>query len=197
MSTPVYATPRRFARVDESLPVRLRVIDEDEAAELSRFVAVHATYEERAPIAPPEPGEGASWELGAFAAILSRIGRLEDAVERIAGAVGVRDGRQRDWMTGETVKLSGGGIAVRVAGSVGKNEVFEIELHLPGAPTATVRAVGRVVYIEQPDGGALPAGRSCLGIAFTAIHESDREVLVRYTFRIQRARLRERRSVEA
>jgi PilZ domain len=194
MSTSAYAKTRRFARVEESLPVRLRVIEADEAAELARFITTHPTYEEHIPTAPPVPGEGDSWERAAFATILSRIERLEEVVGRIAGAVGVRDEGQPEWITAETVKLSGGGMALRVSSKIDEDDALEMELHLPGAPAATIRALGRVVYVKQPDGDMLPVGRRHVGIAFTAIHDSDREVLVRYTFRVQRAQLRERRS---
>lgn len=194
MSAPVYATARRFARVQESLPVRLRCIDDEEAAELTRFFGAHPTYEESVPTAPAAAEDGDSWERAAFSTILSRISALEDAVDRIANAVGVRDEPRPEWITGETVNLSGGGLGLRVPNCINEGQAVELELQLPGNPSATIRAVGRVVYVKRPDGATLPVGRHHLGIAFTGIHDSDREVLVRYTFRLQRAQLRERRS---
>jgi c-di-GMP-binding flagellar brake protein YcgR len=48
-----------------------------------------------------------------------------------------------------------------------------------------------VVHIVDPDGREVPVGRFRLGIGFEAIHESDREALIRAIFRRQREFLRD------
>jgi hypothetical protein len=193
MNKPAPSQARRFARVAERLPLRLRVVSADEAAELSRRIRAQATCEEP-PLTPPQADEAESWERAAFAAILHRLGRLEAALDQIAGAVGAQGRLETRWIDGETTCLSGSGMAVRTADEIDHGAFLEIDLLFPGNSPASVRALGQVVFVSRADGETVPVGRVHLGVAFTAIHESDRQAVVRHTFRLQRAQLRERRA---
>jgi hypothetical protein len=192
MSVSVDARTRLFARVKERLPIRLRTLTVEDAAELSRRLCVTPTSSEPT-AATGEVEESPSWEHAALSAILQRLDRLERKVQRIAATVGAVDEADGEWVMGETANLSGGGLAVRAPSAPTEGTHIEIDLSLPGDPPAQIRAVGRVVYALHPNGVNVPLGLHQLGIAFTAIHDADRELIVRYTFRLQRAQLREGR----
>ncbi|MBP7146369.1 MAG: PilZ domain-containing protein [Acidobacteria bacterium] len=183
-------TTRSFARVNDELPVRLRVLTEDQATELARALEQAPTYCEHVAADPLRRAPGATWEQAALASILDRLERLEAIVDRIAERVGAEGDEQGNWLDGNTVALSGSGLGLWATVRIPDGTPIELELSLPGDPSATVRALGRIVTLILPDGDTVPVGRFHLGVAFEAIHEQDREAIVRYTFRVQRAQLR-------
>jgi len=196
MSVVVDARTRLFARVKERLPVRLRTLSVEDAAELSKRICVAPTAGEPT-AATGEVEESPTWEHAALAAILLRLGQIERKVQRIAVTVGAADETDGEWVKGETVDISGGGLAVRTMNAPTEGTHIEVDLPPLGDPPAQIHAVGRVVYVLHPNGVNAALGLHQLGIAFTAIHDADREQIVRYTFRLQRAQLREGRIVPA
>ena len=186
-------TTRTFARVEAALPLKLRVIDETEAELLGRRFAVERTFVE---IASPDhcapPPEERTWEQDALIRILARLDALEERVSRIVDAVGASTGEDAGWLRGETDSCSGSGLGVLLPAHLPEGTLVEGELTMHGATVARVRFLARVASVKHPDGDQLPVGRYHIGLAFAAIHPEDQEAIVRYTFRVQRALLRER-----
>lgn len=191
-------TDRAFARVETSLPLRLRPLGADEAADLASRLQREASYrEEVAPVDLPSGGEtDGNWERAALRTVIDRLDRLERMVRALGSAVGADLDFDSEWIEGETVAFSGSGVGAFVATLLPEGQLVEVELSLVGSTTAKVRALGRIASIVRPDGEAYPVGRFHLGVAFEAIHEADREAVIRYTFRVQRAQLRERKDDE-
>jgi hypothetical protein len=187
------ASSRSFARVEARLPLRVRVVDDDRAGRIMLRAEEEPTYTEWVRPESSAPGEG-SWERAALATLLRRVDALEETLARIAETVGAEPGEASAWIEGESVAFSGSGLGALIPRRLSEGDRVELEISLLGDPTATLRALGRVVSYVPPDGESLPVGRFHLGIAFEAIHEEDREALIRYTFRIQRAQLRDRKS---
>ena len=192
MSVGVDTKTRLFARVKERLPIRLRTLTVEDANELSKRICVTPVGGEPT-AATGEVEESPTWEHAALSAILLRLDQIERKVQRIAATVGAVDETDGEWVLGETANISGGGLAVRTPSAPTEGTHVEVDLTLPGDPPAQVHAVGRVVYVLHPNGVNVPLGLHQLGVAFTAIHDADREQIVRYTFRLQRAQLREGR----
>ncbi|RMG43575.1 MAG: PilZ domain-containing protein [Acidobacteria bacterium] len=192
MTTPTVQS-RRFARVEHPLPVRLRPLDETEAEELAKRLSCTPTYTERVRAdAAGHPGTEVSWERAALSSVIEKLERLEQTIQRIAAALSVDLGDGENWISGVTSALSGSGVGLVVPCKLPQGTPVEIELTLVGETTATVRAVARIVSVVHPDGEALPVGRYHLGAGFEGINDADREAIVRYTFKLQRAKLRER-----
>lgn len=183
---------RLFARVDARIPVRLRAVSAEEGRALARQLAVFPSLVEAPPEIPADAAD-ASWERAALVAILARLDRLEQRLDEVLRAVDGADDGPGEWCMAETVALSGGGFGASSERRFADGTTLEVELTLAGDGAAVVRAVGRVASVLEPDGARVPVGRYCMGVAFTGIHPADREALVRYTFRVQRAQLRERR----
>jgi hypothetical protein len=183
---------RSYARVDVELPLRARRVDPAEAKALAGRFGSEPTYLERPRREPREAG-AASWERSALAAILGRLDALESAIEKIAAALQVDLVEGGPWVEGETVSLSGSGIGARLPQPLERGDFVELELSLLGDPSATVRGLAEVASFLRPDGADVPVGRFHVGLSFAAIHDEDREAIIRYSFRIQRATLRERR----
>lgn len=192
------ASTRSFARVEQRLPVRIRILEAGEAASLAKRLAQEPTYCEKALADPPRRSRpGGTWEQSALTMILERLENVERLVERIASKLDVDSSEGRGWIEGETVSVSGGGLGIWAPVRLPDDTLLEIELTLLGDPTAMVRALGRVAWIVHPDGDNLPVGRFRLGVAFEAINPEDQEAVVRHTFRAQRAMLRERVRTES
>ncbi|UCF67825.1 MAG: PilZ domain-containing protein [Acidobacteriota bacterium] len=186
---------RRFARVEQTVPIRVRVIDEREAEQLVEQFRSESTYVETvAPETLPSTGTDVPWDRAALSSILSRIAQVERTLARIAEALNVDLSEGMFWLEGETSSLSGSGVGIVIPQRLDPETLLELELTLLGDPRATLRCLARVVSVVHPDGESLPVGRYHLGVAFEGMHEEDREALVRYTFRLQRAQLRERSS---
>ncbi len=186
---------RSFARTAVRIPVRLRPLGEEEAERLAERFEMEPTYVERISFdSRPSASREKTWERAALLSLHERTERIEWMLRRIADRLGVDLRDSGHWIEGETINLSGAGLGVRVPERLPEGSMVELELHLVGDPSAEVRAVGRVVSLVHPDGEDLPVGRWHLGIGFHGIHEEDREAVVRYTFRIQRAQLRDRKA---
>lgn len=196
--TPISIDSRRaFARVSKQLPVRIRMLDENEAQTLAERFTNEPTYTERV-IADPKmrSTETNQWDRAALSSIIAQLDRLETAVARIAEALKVDVHDAGVWMEGHTVDLSGSGLGVHVSERIEQDAMLEVEMTLLGDPTIILRAVGRAVALVNSEGSEIPVGRFHLGIAFQTIHEDDRQALVRYTFRLQRELLRRRRELD-
>ena len=131
----------------------------------------------------PEPGE---WTPATTEASGWPVETAPDpgALERL--------GSPAAWIEGEAVDISAGGTGLDLPQRFPQGTPLEIELTLLGEPTATVRCVGRVAFAARPDGAQRPVGLFRMGVAYEAIHPADREAMVRYFFKLQRAQLRER-----
>ncbi len=181
---------RLFARVEETVGVRVRALAPAEAARLARRRAASAAADEPVEVPPPPAGQD-SWERAALVAILARLDRLERLVQAALRPLEEDDDETAArWLTGESRTLSGGGLGVSLPEALEPGTPVEVELLLPGDSPAAIRAVGRVASCS---GAATPFARPLVGIAFTGIHPAEREAIVRFTFRVQRAQLRERR----
>ena len=174
------------------IPARARSLSDREAQEIGERIALEPTWTPRA------AGEGAtrpapaSYEQAALAHLVERVEQVERTLELIAAKLGIPLGAPAEWIEGEAVDISAGGTGLDLPQRFPQGTPLEIELTLLGEPTATVRLIGRVAFAGRPDGAQRPVGRFRLGIAYETIHPSDREALVRYFFRLQRAQLRER-----
>jgi len=174
------------------IPARARSLSDREAQEIGERIALEPTWTPRA------AGEGAtrpapaSYEQAALAHLVERVEQMERTLELIAAKLGIPLGAPAEWIEGEAVDISAGGTGLDLPQRFPQGTPLEVELTLLGEPTATVRLIGRVAFAGRPDGAQRPVGRFRLGIAYETIHPSDREALVRYFFRLQRAQLRER-----
>ncbi|MCU0254695.1 MAG: PilZ domain-containing protein [Acidobacteria bacterium] len=192
MIDPTYARERRHPRMGVRIPARVRPLSDQEVEELSRRLALEPTW------APRAPGDGAArstpstYEQAALTHLVERVDRMERTLELIATKLGIPLGSPAEWVEGEAVDISAGGTGLDLPQRFPQDTPLELELTLLGEPTATVRCIGRVAFAARPDGAARPVGLFRMGVAYESIHPSDREALVRYFFKLQRAQLRER-----
>jgi hypothetical protein len=174
------------------IPARARGLSDREAEEIGRRIALEPTYALRAAGEGATRSAPATYEQAALAHLVERVDQMERTLELIATKLGIPLGTPAEWIEGEAMDISAGGTGLDLPQRFPQGTPLEIELTLLGEPTATVRLVGRVAFAGRPDGALRPVGRFRIGVAYEAIHPSDREALVRYFFRLQRAQLRER-----
>lgn len=192
MTTDSFTRERQHPRMGVRIPARVRPLSDHEVDELARRLALEATW------APRAPGDGgarttpATYEQAALVHLVERVDQMERTLELIATKLGIPLGSPAEWIEGEAVDISAGGTGLDLPQRFPQGTPLEIELTLLGEPTATVRCVGRVAFAARPDGVQRPVGLFRMGVAYEAIHPADREALVRYFFKLQRAQLRER-----
>ncbi|MDQ7087436.1 MAG: PilZ domain-containing protein [Acidobacteriota bacterium] len=189
-------TSRSFARVDVRIPVRLQILDAQQAAELAERLEMEPTYAQKLSIDHPGREARSSWERLALYTLIERLEKLERGLEKIADNLGVSLADGPEWIEGETVSLSGSGAGLRLPRKLEEGTPVEVEFTLLGEPTGVVRILGHIVTLVHPDGDRLPVGRYHLGVAFDAFHDDDRQAIIRYTFAQQRAQIREMRADE-
>jgi len=186
---------RSFARVEVRLPVRVRTVNAEEARAIGERLGLEPSYTERLSTeSAASTSAKHSWERLAMLTLLERMERLEAGLETVAKALGVNLNESGAWLEGETVSLSGSGMGLRLSQQLEEGTLVEIEVTLLGETTGMVRLLGRIVALGQPDGAEVPVGRFHLGVSFEVFHEEDQEAIVHYTFRMQRAQLRELRA---
>lgn len=187
-------TSRSFARVDVRIPVRLQVLDPQQATEVAERLDMEPTYVQKLSVSHPARQGSSSWEQLALYSLMERLDCLERGIEKIADHLGVSLDDGPEWIEGETVTLSGSGAGLRLPRKLDEGTPVEVEFTLLGEPTAVVRVLGHIVTLVRPDGDQLPVGRYHLGVAFDAFHDEDRQAIIRYTFAQQRAQIREMRA---
>lgn len=87
-----------------------------------------------------------------------------------------------------SVEVSGSGVRYEWSETVAVGDRVIVEMLLPGTPVRRVRAVGEVVFREEPRDDR--PGQ--VAVRFEAIDEGEREAIIRYTYDVQRAVLRNR-----
>lgn len=187
---------RAYARVPERLPVRIRPLTEIEATRLAQRLSDVAG---NGIVAGPETGAAAeprhSAETIDFRTVqdlLLRVERLERLVITLAGATGLELPDAEGWIEAETATLSGGGVLVASPLLLPEGAAIELDFELPPPHATRFRALGRVVNRPQEEGAGPEPSCHLLGISFIAIPEADRELVIRHTFSVQRALLRDR-----
>ncbi|MFK4764954.1 PilZ domain-containing protein [Desulfobaculum sp. SPO524] len=88
----------------------------------------------------------------------------------------------------EVVELSGAGLAFTCDASFTPGDSLEFALLLGQFPLRVAAAVGNVVQKRHHENGA-----PIWAVDFTSVRESDQEAIVRFVFREQRERIRERK----
>lgn len=187
---------RAYARVPERLPIRIRPLTETEAERLAqRLGGVTGNGTGPGPEAGPPPESRASAEPVDFRTVqdlLLRVERLERLVITLAGASGLVLPDAEGWIDAETATLSGGGVLVASPLLLPEGAAIELEFELPPPHSSRLRALGRVVNRPQEEEAGSEPPNHFLGISFIAIPEADRELVIRHTFSVQRALLRDR-----
>lgn len=122
-------------------------------------------------------------------AIRSLFERIERKIDRVlahlepdvAPPLGENDVRP--------VEISGSGVRYPWSDPIAVGERVMVEMLLPGSPPRFIRAVGEVAFREEARGTSSPGS---VALKFILIDESDREVVIRYTYEVQREALRTR-----
>jgi hypothetical protein len=183
---------RQFMRLSDEVRVDLRRLEPEEADALAAQLATGATLSGEDPeevLARLGEGEEPLARLGRV--LLARLGQIDEKLQRLTEKLAPeRVSGPAGWATGQSLDVSGSGLAAVVPLACAPGDRLEVRLSLPGGQ-GRIRALGRVVHVMEPDGQEVPVGRHRLGIGFDAIHESDREALIRAIFRRQRVMLRE------
>lgn len=91
-----------------------------------------------------------------------------------------------------TTDISGSGVGMAAAEGLTSGDRLLLALTLPQSPSRPVYAVGEVVRRQADD----KADEATAAVRFVEIAESDRERIIRYTFRQQRRELSQRMQTE-
>ncbi|MFO0687183.1 MAG: hypothetical protein U0900_00565 [Myxococcota bacterium] len=171
------ASRRAYYRVAAWLPVRLQALAPE---------AVNAAIFD---LSLPDPAlEGAAARPEEASALMARLRRIEEKLDRLLGAAALDAprplcGQDRRWIV-----FSGAGLALDVDFDFRRRDAFRVELLLPTPEPRVVRAVAEAVT----DAAAAPGtpGARRLALAFRHIEAAERDALVAYSYDLQRLELR-------
>lgn len=171
-SGPTAADRRSYYRVRVSIPLRHRRVRSDELEALRSEIRT-----------PRQDADSLEPDL---ALRLKRLEHKLDLVlsyldERIPAPLGLHDLR--------LVELSGAGMRFAAKDVAEEGEYEFLEFQLPGDPSGSLRALGRVVRSFEPE---VPGDVPEVAVAFETIDEDDREAVVRFSNEVQRHELRAR-----
>ncbi len=161
---------RDFFRVKTRLPIRMTPVAASERGRLEREI-----MRPDASAAPEVDPDLARW-----------LDRIERKLDRILLHLDVECEGVRPTETRSLV-ISGGGLRAPVDRAYPVGSLFLVELELPGPPAHLVRCLASVVEFFCHEDGVAD-----LALAYQAIHEEDREAIVRHTLDVERSELRSR-----
>jgi ligand-binding sensor protein len=120
------------------------------------------------------------------------LARLDALTAMVAGQQDGQeeDGRQRSL---QVMNVSSTGVGFIDAAPLQSGDYLRLHMIIHGAPRIVIDCMGAVVrcVAVQSESAAEAAGRYDVGVRFTHIHESDRERLIHYLFKVQRRMLRD------
>lgn len=185
---------REFVRVDDTLPLAWRRVEESELAE------VMAHYEKKRTF-PPRKGDDVRQLLNSLdvGAKLKQLERSDPLLSQILGRMDMKlnlllrmfhPGEDERPLLPTLVNLSGGGIAfTEAAPQLGDGDVLEIRLALSSDALVSIECYARVVKIFPPD----TEGLTKVACRFEPILDPDRERVIQHIFKRQSELLRAQR----
>lgn len=102
-------------------------------------------------------------------------------------------GGGKDDHVGVCVDISGGGLKILVNRTIGKGTVVKLMISPPATPPFSISALGEVMRCSKASDPEHPNKPFELGIKYYAMHEEDKELIIQYTFKLQREMLRLRK----
>lgn len=177
---PIPGSRRAYYRVTASLPIRLQP--------LAPAAVDAAIYDLTLPI----PGSEAERREGDEAsALMARLRRIEEKLDRLLGAAEATTSRPLSGADRRRVVFSGAGLALDVDFDFRAGDAYRVELLVPAPQARLVRAVAEAVADAVASAGAA-GGMRRLALVFRHIEPGDRDALVAYSYEIQRLELRTR-----
>lgn len=185
------AEKRRFFRIDDTISLSYRLIDEQTAS---------------AGIKAVNPMLSGRYSMAATLDVLSEqalriMQKLETQNQDVLELYKVLDAKinllaqnlmltrqDDDERISQEVNLSASGIAFHQQESLSIGQYLAIEMYLPSA-LALILVYGKVVQCES-----LPSGLYTIGVEYTDIKEQDQELLIKHVVRKQWQQLQEKRA---
>ncbi|MGR3174606.1 MAG: PilZ domain-containing protein [Candidatus Scalindua sp.] len=107
------------------------------------------------------------------------LARQDEILKKITS----QDHGEDIYETGECIDISGTGINMLIPGNLNKDTLLELNIEPPIHPAIQLIALGKVARV-CPSKDKEMSGYE-ISIAFTAINEDDREMLIKYIFQRQ------------
>lgn len=171
-----YRSLREYSRVEAFLPVRIRQVLEEERQSMRSRIVI-----ESAPIEHPELPQLEDEILSSCLQILNS--KLDSIIRLLAFPANSH--KELDF---EMVNISAGGLSTLSGEMYAQDDLVEIRLMLPTAPSMMFYVYGNVVKCAP----ACQKHEVC--IEFTEIDDDIREQIAKYVFHRQREILRKKRS---
>lgn len=118
------------------------------------------------------------------------ISRQEEILKKFVS----EDAPQEKFEYGECIDISGSGVNMLTAGKLDEDALLELTLEPPGNPPIQVVALGKPARVRPAS--AKEANGFEASVTFTAIHEDDRDDLIKYIFQRQREIISSRKRSE-
>ncbi len=169
IDTPGYsgACRRDYFRVSTWLPIRIRRLSRDAAAELER--ELEAPAEESNAVSDP--------------VLEARLCTLEAKIDLLLAAAGHEVDSSIAKLPRRSVELSGSGLRAEVPGFLRKGDVVRVEFELPEERGRGIQILADVV---SGNDGRETTGSKSVAVCFTRVRHRDREAIVRHAYEVQR-----------
>ena len=183
---------RAHLRMDVVIPMQYRKLSQQEFEELGQAFFDDSHKESSVlsfSLQPFLEGEGREEDLNHIDPFV--LNALIDINIKLNLIISLfRSGREENILNHmpSEVNLSEGGIAFAAREEFLEGDIIALEMLLPIFPIAIIKALGKAVRVNK-----LPGGGCNVGTQYVAIKDEDRDKIVHYLFKRQRARLREKK----
>ena len=181
------AQRRELLRQADEFPIEFRFISFSEHSSRKIHFELNAPASSASRVGPStrsseEMSESESLMLGCLQEMNHKFDRLVELMTR-------RVENETLMGTGMICDISGSGLRFRMDRPPGKDSYLEIWIDFPGQREGPVGTLGEIKRVQKD---ASPDGTPCwiLAVHFTAVAESDRDRIVAYVLRRQRAELK-------
>lgn len=171
---------RNYFRAPVSAKTRVRLVEESDRDSIKRCFDLTAIIED-APGSEPSITQ-------ALAILVTMFDRIDDKLDRILGKLENDEWEKPELDVRDTLDISGSGISILLTRKVPENQLIHLSITFRGSHRGQVDVLGRVARCVAVD-----QDREILyqtGIEFLDLNESEKDLLVKYTFSQHRKRIR-------
>lgn len=180
MSDPIPSSRRQFFRSPVSAKTKVRLVDETQRHHIRKCFDIKMLTD-----AYPEADSSMTQLLSLF---MDMFNHIDEKLDRICDQLEKDEPVNRSLDVVDTVDISASGVNVLLRERIEVGRMVHLSMSFSGSYRGSIEVLGRVARSSSPENGEKDVYNT--GIEFVDLCESEKDLLVKYTFSQQRKQIR-------
>lgn len=172
---------RSFFRAPVSAKTRVTLVDESQTTNVKKCFDIKMLSD--------IGSTGDTAENHAFSQLVTLLSQIDEKLDRVLDALEKGEPGKRELEVRDTVDISGSGISLLLRENLSRGRLLHLSIIFTGSHRGKLDVLGRVARSDSVDDGKEILYQT--GIEFVDLTESEKDLLVKYTFSQHRKQIRE------